>query len=130
MSVVCLYPLIRLTDSIGGLTVSLPAEGRKVTIGEVDQERQGRVSSGNLVSDLLKSKIKFTIKFEELDGSIVKTLVELRKTNNDITMLFQETYTGALDLYTVRIVAPFDRTRLSAIGEGIYEDITIEIEEV
>ena len=124
------YPLIKLTDSIGGLTQTLPAEGRSVTIGEVEQERLGRTSSGRLVIDLLSSKKKFTVKYVLIDGNILNNVIAIRQSNNDIAMQFQELYSGDIEDLIVRIVAPISRTRVLAIDYGLYEDVTIEIEEV
>lgn len=124
------YPYFKLTDSIGGLTQILPADGRSVSSGEVEQERQGRVSSGKLVSDILTSKRKYSVKYSFLDTAIVNKLIELRQSSNDLTLQYQEVYAGVITSYTVRIVAPVTRTRMLATGTGLCSDITIEIEEV
>ena len=124
------YPLIKFTDSIGGLTLTLPAEGRAVTPGEVDQDRNGRVSSGKLVTDTLKEKKAFSISYSLLDGDVLESLLELKSSNNDLVMQYQKFYTGPVQVYYVRIVAPIKRTRLLATGHGQYTDVSIEIEEV
>lgn len=124
------YPYFKLTDSIGGLTQILPAEGRTVSPGEVDQERQGRVSSGKLVSDVLTSKKTFSVKYTFLTTTVVSKLVELRQSNNDLTLQYQEVYGGTITSYTVRIVAPITRTRMLATDTGLSSDVQIEIEEV
>jgi hypothetical protein len=124
------YPYFKLTDSIGGLTQILPAEGRVVSPGEIDQERQGRVSSGKLVSDVLTSKRKYSIRYSLLDTAVVSKLVELRQSNNDLTLQYQEVYAGTIASYTVRIVAPITRTRMLATSTGLCSDVEIEIEEV
>lgn len=124
------YPYFRLNDSIEGISQILPAEGRTVSVSEIDQERTGRVSSGKLVSDVLVSKKKFSVKYSFLDSDIVDTLVDLRQSNNDITLQYQKTYNGTITSYVVRIVSTISRTRILATGNGLCENVTIEIEEV
>ena len=124
------YPLIKLTDTLGGISQQLPAEGRTFEPGEIEQERTGRVSSGTLATDVLTSKSKYTITYELLDAPILANLVLLRKSNNDLEMQYQETYTSEVETKTVRIVAPIERIRFLAIGDGVYSDVKIEIEEV
>lgn len=125
------YPLIKLTDELGGISQQLPAEYRLVSPGELAQERTDRVSSFDLVSDILKTKKKFTIEYTYLKADVLRNLIALRNSNNNLEMQFQETYAAEVEKYTVRITEPIEvGNRVAAFNGGAYRSVSIEIEEV
>jgi hypothetical protein len=112
---------------ISGSEILLSAYGRKYKRIPDAIVRQDRTASGRLVKDIVTTKYNHTISYEictDFDVRIFQTIYDYDSTLN---LLVREV-TG-IKTYSV-LMKPFERERVTAVGDGLWSGVTIELEGV
>jgi hypothetical protein len=118
---------IWIGETVGTLVLMDPY-GRTYSDGELQGERSERTVDSTLRTDILWRKKRFSLAYDIITG----TALDLYQTLYDlgVNLVMRLRYTAALEkTYTVKML-PFERTRLALIGDGLWEGVTFEFEEV
>ena len=113
---------------VSGAEVLLSPFGRKFTPGYMEFARSERTASARGVKDIYATKRKFNLDYSIIDNAlleIMKAYYELEAALSLIVTNQDSTTTT----YTV-LFAPFDWTRLLAAGNGLWEGVSFQLEEV
>ena len=112
--------------------------GRKLRIADTENSRSERTASGRLVKDIISVKKKITLTFSEIDADDLTTLIDLYDLHEELSILIYHTdvptttsdESNYYDSYTV-MMEPLDRERLLlGVTDGIWSNITVELNEV
>jgi hypothetical protein len=112
--------------------------GRNLTVGDIELSRSDRTSSGKLRKDIYAQKKKITLDYETIDGDELDKYITLYETWDTLILQIQHTDDppsttpepeSYYDEYEV-IMEPIDRKRLILRGDGLWEGIKIELNEV
>lgn len=106
----------------------LSSMGRKLTEGDMEITREGRTASGKLVLDIIAIKKMFNLNYSMITGTVLAQLKALYETGG-ILNLKVERQDASVDEYQVKF-RPFSRARYLTRGEWLWENITVELEEV
>jgi hypothetical protein len=101
---------------------------RKFSIQQKEIGREERTADGTLVSDIIAVKNVFTLRYETIDQSqllFFQQLYDLRQKLSLLVYSSDVNYSG----YWV-IMKPFEQTRLLAVAGGVWEGVTITLDEV
>lgn len=111
-----------------GQEIKLTSYGRKLTEKNIEITREERTASGRLVIEVIKVKKAFTINYEIIEGPDLEMILGLYDLRKELSLIIYN-QNGTPKSYTVWL-RPFDRTRLTHLGNGLWEGITLELEEV
>jgi hypothetical protein len=111
-----------------GTEALLGAHDRKFSIQRKEIGREDRTSDGTLVIDVIAVKKTFTLKYATIDQSELLFFQQLYDLHQELSLLVYESDTIYYG-YSV-IMRPFDQTRLLAIAGGVWENVTITLEQV
>jgi hypothetical protein len=111
--------------------------GRKLRISDVILAREERTASGRLVRDIIATKKKFTLTYEMIDGDELDVLIGLYEANGEMSLLlYNDTFPTTTpeagddcDAYTV-LMQPIERERILLLENGLWGNITVELNEV
>jgi hypothetical protein len=101
--------------------------GRKFSEGEIEFAKSERTASARLVKDIIAIKKKFRIEYSEIDGDDLRAVLILYNLQTELSLIVHYEYVSAT--YVVRM-SPFDRSRVISLGQGLWSNVTIEMEEV
>lgn len=106
----------------------LPEIDRKFSEGDFEITREGRTASGKLVVDVIAVKKKFTINYSTVTNSALETLNSLYYLGGILNLKIEQK-DGLVKEYSVKF-RPFSRSRMLLASEWLWDDITVELEEV
>jgi hypothetical protein len=111
-----------------GSEAMLSPGGRTFTEGRLELAREDRTASGKLVKEIIAVKKTFKLDYELIDGDDLAAIITLYNLQSELSLLVYEEG-SVLSSYTIRM-KPFDRTRILAIGIGLWGNVTFEMEQV
>ncbi|MCO4819779.1 MAG: hypothetical protein KC517_09155 [Bacteroidetes bacterium] len=111
-----------------GLEYLLSSFGRVLTEGTEEITREGRTASGRKVKERTARKKKFNLAWSVIDQADLETLYTILELNSELSIQLRRP-DSSVDTYTV-LMQPFDHTRLLAVGNGLWADLSIDLEEV
>ncbi|MBN1604626.1 MAG: hypothetical protein JW915_23660 [Chitinispirillaceae bacterium] len=111
---------------VGNLYLLTPF-GRTLSMGDIEISRTDRTASGRKVSDIITTKKKFTIQYSLIDGQNLQLLQDIYNLHSELIIEIENL--GTSTEYTV-LMSPFDQTRVLSVGAGLWQNVTIELEEV
>ena len=106
----------------------LTSVGRKFTETDFEITREDRTASGRLVIDVIATKKKFNLSYELVTNTTLEQLNRLYSTGGILSLRTQNN-DGSVNHYMVKF-RPFTRSRFLAVGEWLWEGISLELEEV
>jgi hypothetical protein len=120
-----------------GTETLLSPFGRKLRISDVILAREERTASGRLVRDIIATKKKFTLSYEMIDGDELDMLIALYEANGEMSLLlYNDTFPTTTpeqgddcDSYTV-LMQPMERERILLLGNGLFGNVVVELNEV
>jgi hypothetical protein len=136
---------------VAGSELLLPGIGREYSERDIELSRQDRTASGRLVRDIIATKKAFSLRYSMIDGEAAEgqecglnDLYYLYSLQTELSLIVHY-YTPAagttttttpapgtplrIGRYTV-LMQPIERTRILAIGTGLWGNVTVELEEV
>jgi hypothetical protein len=121
-----------------GAETLLSPFGRKLKISDVILGREEQTASGRRVRDIIATKKKITLTYEMIDGDELDMLIGLYEDYDELSLLlYNDTIAGTTtpeagddcDSYTV-LMQPIERERVLLLGNGLYGNVVIELNEV
>ena len=121
-----------------GQEEKVSAFGRTLTISDEILSREERTASGRLVRDIIATKKKITLAYETISGDDLTVFLDLYDLNSELSILiFTESNattttpepTENYEIYTV-LMQPISRERLLLAADGLWSNVTIELNEV
>jgi hypothetical protein len=106
----------------------LGAHDRKFSIQQREIGREERTADGTLVIDIIAVKKIFILKYASIDQSELLFFQQLYDLRQKLSLLVYDSDTIYYG-YSV-VMRPFDQTRLLAVAGGVWEDVTITLEQV
>jgi hypothetical protein len=112
---------------LSGAEILLSPFGRTYSESPVEIAREDRTASGRKVKDLIVLKKLFTLSYQLIDDNDVQTFKTIYEYEAELGLIIEK-ITGT-ETYTV-MLRPFAQERITAIGVGLWGNVTIELEEV
>jgi len=106
----------------------LSAAGRKFSRSPIEIAREDRTASGRAVKDIVALKWKFTLQYELIDNADLVTLQGLYDLKSALSLKVRK-LNNTFDTFTV-LLKPFASDRVTAIGTGLWGNVTVELEQV
>jgi len=114
--------------------------GRKFIIGPVEFSRRERTANARLVVDIIDTKKVFTLSYTLIDGDDrtdmsgrtiigLNSLLDLYDAQEVLTIIIEFGGTRGTETYDV-IMQPINQERLLLREDGLWEGVSIELEEV
>ena len=113
---------------IEGSEAILSPFGRRFAITPDEIGREDRTASGRLVRDVVAVKHKITLAYEVIDGAALTQFLDLYDLDEILSLLVY-TADDEYDQYYV-LMRPIARERLLVTGEGLWQGVTIEMNEI
>ena len=116
---------------VAGSESLFASDGFSIQAEDFEIAREGRVSNGALVIDVIASKTRFTISYTTAVGQdALDALLALYATGTTATLsLIIEEEDATLTTYTVKF-RPFSRVRMLTKDRWLWEPVTFTREEV
>lgn len=112
---------------VAGAEILLTPIGRQYTEKIIELSRQDRTTSGRLVRDVYAVKKNFAISYSLITGTDLASLVALYNLQTTLSLIVS--YERETKKYSV-LMDPFDRTRVLAVGEGLWGNVNVTLEEI
>lgn len=117
-----------------GTPVLLSAFGRSLIIKPIEYARTGRTASRMLRKDIIAIKYQFELPYSLIDGTSLAVLIALYDLRDELNLLIYTTNTVTFknDDGTVPIVlmSPMQRKRLLLLSDGLWEGVSLTLDEV
>ncbi|MBT8489896.1 MAG: hypothetical protein KJN62_02490 [Deltaproteobacteria bacterium] len=110
-----------------GSEVEVSRFGRTFTIGRAKKERSGETADGGLHWDTIARKKTFTLEYSHIDTPALAVFETLYDIDGPLSMLVYKA--SGYDTYIVKM-EPFENTRLTLIGDGIWTGASFLFKEV
>lgn len=117
-----------------GSEEELSPGGRKLRITDVEISRSDRTADGTLRTDIIATKMQFTLDYSIIDGTALLQFINLYRLHSDLSLLIYVTSYATMtnedgDPITVQM-RPIERERLEMRGDGTWTGCTIILDEV
>ena len=117
-----------------GSEILLSPYGRKLRIIPEEISRSDRTAGGKLVTDIITIKYRFELPYEMIDGDALDTILTLYGLHQSLTLLIYfspSTYfKGESGSAPIVKMSPIQRERLVMLGNGIWSDTSLTLEEI
>ena len=113
---------------IEGSEALLSPFGRRFAITPDEIGREDRTASGRLVRDVVAVKHKITLAYEVIDGAALTQFLDLYDLEQELSLLVY-TADDAYDQYYV-LMRPIARERLIVTGDGLWQGVNVELNEI
>lgn len=113
---------------LDGAEKVLTAFDRKFSIKQIEIGREERTADGTLVVDIKATKKQFILDYNTIDNDELEYLQALYDSYEKLALYIfwsDTVYNG----YWV-VMRPFDKTRLLLLSDGIWEGVTIVLDQV
>ncbi len=101
--------------------------GREFSISPKEISKEDRTASGRLVKDYITTKNIIKLTYEIIDGAALRSILALYDLHEELTVTVN--YETESITYKM-IMRTIDRTRILAILDGLWGNVTIELEQV
>ena len=111
-----------------GIENLLPMEGRTFTEGYNEIAREERTASGRLVKEITARKKRFIVEYSLIDDNELQTILSLYELDTELEFTVRR-IDETVDKYIV-LLMPFDQSRILSVGDGLWGDVALEMNEV
>jgi hypothetical protein len=108
--------------------------GRRLAISDIEISRSDRTADGTLRTDIVATKMKFTLSYSVITGTALLQLLTIYRLHSDLSLLIYTSPTVTMlnedgNPITVQM-QPIERERLEMRDDGTWTGCTVELNEV